>query len=322
MSIVVWPVDAVTGAPSYTGRMLREASVAPLAGFATAARPLGARSGVRPGTPTTTVTATSTTWTCNTHAGIIDGETAAIAGPYAYAVNTAQTGSVTAANATNPRVDIVYAQVSDPAESDGSSVPSVVIAYLAGTAAPAPVAPATPARSMVLAQINVPVSGGGSPTVTWVAPTLTAAGGIIPVASSTERDALTAYEGLTVYRMDTNVLESYSGSAWQVSSLTSYGYFGTPLVGSYNPALPVKTYVIRQSGTTDTDALAVAHLPVTATSVLGASATWQSTSTSLYLFKVRTDLATTTQVAFQMHAAGGSAAVSTAYVAELRVEYQ
>jgi hypothetical protein len=118
------------------------------------------------------VTATGTTWTIAPHAGVLDLETSATAGPYFYAVRVAETGAVTAANATNPRIDIVYVQVNDPAEGDGSSTPAVVSGYLAGTAAASPVAPSAPnSRCLILAQILVPKSGTGSPSVTWVAPT-------------------------------------------------------------------------------------------------------------------------------------------------------
>lgn len=173
MSINVWPVDAVSGAPEYSGRELRQSSLAPFAVLGDVARPLGGLSGVRSGTPISTVTATSTTWTCKPHAGILDLESAAEAGPYGYAVDANVTGSVTAANASNPRKDLIYAKLSDPAESDGSTAPKVEILYLAGTAAASPSAPATPARSLALAQISVPKTGGGSPSVTWVAPGVT-----------------------------------------------------------------------------------------------------------------------------------------------------
>jgi hypothetical protein len=179
MAITVFGVDAVTGAPSYTGRMIRE-SLSVFSSGAASADPFACRSGVRPGTSTTTVTATSTTWTIGAHAGILDLQAAVEASGYPYAINAVgglPTGAVTAANATYPRVDIVWLRIDDPAESDGSSVPAVVAGYTAGTAASSPVAPATPARCMVLANINVPQSGGGSPTVTWMAPYALAAGG-------------------------------------------------------------------------------------------------------------------------------------------------
>ena len=193
MTARVWPVDAVAGAPAYSGRALRQASVAPWAPGATPTRPLGARSGVRPGSYSAgvpLVTATSTTWTLKPHVGVIDAESAAEAGPYAYALDANATGSVTAANATYARIDIVWVRIDDPAESDGSSTPAVVPGYTAGTAGPSPSAPATPARAMAIAQINVPVSGGGSPTVTMVAPYLVATGGIYPNPSASQKAAL------------------------------------------------------------------------------------------------------------------------------------
>jgi hypothetical protein len=159
--------------------MLRQTTNAPFVAGATAARPLGARSGVRPGTSTGSVTATSTAWSVAPLSGVIDGEAANEAGPYTFSSDATVTGSVTAANASNPRIDLIYVQVSDPAESDGSTTPGVSIGYLAGTAAATPTVPTTPARSFVLAQINVPKSGAGSPSVTWVAPFMAAAGGTV-----------------------------------------------------------------------------------------------------------------------------------------------
>lgn len=182
MAITVYPADAVAGAPSYSGRKARQALMAPHLAGATSARPLGARSGVRPGTSTTTVTATSTTWTVAPHAGVLDLETAAEAGPYGYAIDANVTGSVNAAHASLARVDLISVRLDDPAESDGSSTPGVVVVYTAGTAGAG--TPATPARCMVLATINVPASGGGSPSVTWVAPVAVAAGGITPASTT------------------------------------------------------------------------------------------------------------------------------------------
>jgi len=176
----LFPADAVAGAPSYSGRMLRQAQGAFLAG-ATSARPLGARSGVRPGTPSTTVTATSAEWTCQPFGGVADVMTAGESGPYSFAFGAVDTGAVTAAHATLPRVDIVYVAVEDPAEGIGT-VPLVERRYLAGTAAASPVAPSIPVgeRGFVIAEFNVPISGGGTPTVTWVAPYTAGAGGVVP----------------------------------------------------------------------------------------------------------------------------------------------
>jgi len=212
MTARVWPVDAVTGAPSYTGRALRQTQVAPLVAGATTARPLGSLSGVRPGTASNIVTATGTTWTVTPFAGIIDGEALAIAGPYQYAFDANVTGSVTAA-AGSARVDRLDVQVSDPAESDGSSVPSIAIVKNDG--APGSGVPvAAPARSHALAYINVPASGGGSPTITWVAPYVSAPGGLLYCNTFSQLPA-TANLADKCQAYDTGFVYRWNGSAWK-----------------------------------------------------------------------------------------------------------
>jgi hypothetical protein len=176
----VYPID---NAGLFSGRMLRQALVSPTVAGATPARPLGGRSGVRPGTsPTTVTTPTATTWACAPHGGTVDVQPAAEAGTYGFAVDAAIGGGIPAANASNPRIDIVYDQLTDPAEGNGGS-PKLETLYLAGTAAATPQAPTKPARSIVLAQINVPRAGGGNPTVTWVAPYTAGAGGVVDYPS-------------------------------------------------------------------------------------------------------------------------------------------
>lgn len=249
MSERLWPVDAVAGAPRYSGRGLRQLQ-SPLLAGATTADPLGALSGVRPGTATTTVTATSTTWRCGLHAGVLDVQPAVEAGPYTYAVDAAVTGSMDAADASNPRTDRVYVQLTDQAEGNASSStpPSVRVLYIAGTArADAPV-PALPARAMRLARINVPKQGGGNPTVTWEAPTSVAAGGIIPAASLEELKLLPGWPGAhAAVHSDPNTSLNgdyvWTGTAWAPSSRLLP--IGTPLLGT-NP--PAGTRIIEASG--------------------------------------------------------------------------
>ncbi|OII27560.1 hypothetical protein [Frigoribacterium sp. MCBA15_019] len=213
----LWPADAVGGAPAYSGRALRQTQ-APFAFGATAGRPLGAHSGVRPGTSTTTVTASTTAWSCAPHAGLLDVQTAAEAGPYTYAIDATVSGALTASNASNPRTDLVYVQVTDAAE-DGAApgqAPVVTVGYIAGTASATAPTPATPVRSIPLAKINVPKTGGGNPTVTWIAPYAVAAGGFLPVWDQTERDALAKSEPLAIWRLDKHWAELWNGSGWEV----------------------------------------------------------------------------------------------------------
>lgn len=175
MAINILPLDASSGSPVFTAQQTRQA-LSPLFGAAPSGRPLGATSGVRQGTPTTTVFLTgagSTTWNVAAHSGVLDTQTAAAAGPYGYSTDGTDAGSITAADATNPRVDIVYVRVNDNVQ-DGSGFTNGEVGYLAGTPAATPSAPATPARAMVLATISVPKVGAGAPAVSWVAPTFNA----------------------------------------------------------------------------------------------------------------------------------------------------
>lgn len=175
---IAYPADAVTGSPQFTANQGRNAFAAAMAG-ATSGRPLGGLTGCRPGTPANTITATSTTWTMNPNgfAGYIDLETSATNSGYFFSFSGTITGAVTAAGGS-PRTDIVWVKIDDSNTSDGSTgAPRVELDYSANTTTP-------PARAFVIAQINVPASGGGSPTVTWVAPSTVAAGGIQPVPTT------------------------------------------------------------------------------------------------------------------------------------------
>lgn len=219
--------NVVGGLPEYTGRQGRQLNAVAFAG-ASAARPLGALTGVRPGTPANTVTATSTTWSCGEFAGLADLMVAGEAGPYPFAFDGSTGGSLTPADSNNPRIDIVYTLVTDP--EDGTTVPTATRLYLAGTAASTPVAPAAPTGAFTIAQITVPKVGAGSPSVTWVAPYLAAAGGVREFTTLAALKAWTpATDGALAYANDTDNLWSY------VASAVTPGWFhvgGRPVLGS------------------------------------------------------------------------------------------
>lgn len=216
----------------YSGRQARQLNGTSLAG-ATAARPLGVLTGVRPGTPASTVTATSTTWTCQPHAGVADVMVAAESGGYPFSFDAVHTGAMTAADASNPRIDIIYDQIIDP--ENGSTTPSASPGYLAGIAAATPAPKPAPAGAFVIAQINVPKVGGGSPTVTWVAPYTVAAGAPIPVPSKAAGDALYAFPGLKRWRLDKGREETY----FDTTTKAVAGWYqtgGNPEIGTLAPA--------------------------------------------------------------------------------------
>lgn len=261
----VFPVDAVSGAPAYSGRAIRQSLLAPLLAGATATRPLGAISGVRPGTPDTTVTATSTVWTVKPHAGVLDVETAAEAGPYGYAIDANVTGSVTAAHATYTRWDGIYVQLSDPAESDGTATPGVAVVYVAGTPAASPAMPAQPTRSMLLARIVVPKSGSGSPSVVWLAPVLAVAGGVRHYNSVGELPAglgLTDSGTVAVIGSGADYAEYvYTGSVWRPAGVHTRGKANLGItsdvvvptapaaMATINPTMLAGAAVVRCTGT-------------------------------------------------------------------------
>lgn len=184
-------------------------------------RRLGGRSGFRVDTPTNVLTATSTTWTLGPCAAMIDPGATTHQGVYGWSSDANVTGTVTAADATSPRKDIVYIQVNDSTAGDGSGAVTANVMYLAGTPGVDPSAPALPVRSFLVGTISVPVAGGGSPTVVLNPARYAAAGAPLPVSSLTERDALTKYDGLIVQRLDITgrPTETYDGTKWTATDV-------------------------------------------------------------------------------------------------------
>ena len=232
MAGVVWPVDAQSGAPNYTGRWLRQTHSAYMMG-ATATDPFGVLPGVRPGTASV-VTASSTTWTVKPHAGMLDYETSTLASGYAYSFDANVTGSVQAAPSVGQsRIDILSVQLNDPTESDGSASPVPTIVYTPGTQGTPGTQPATPARNMLLAVINVPSSG--SPTVSLVAPVAVAAGGILPALSAKDLAVrvFNPYAGQFGYDQTKQTLLGHNGSSFdRYAPSGAAGVFQAPAVAS------------------------------------------------------------------------------------------
>jgi hypothetical protein len=216
MAITVQPIDASGGVPAYSAVNERQALAGLLGGGSS--RSLGARSGFRVGTPSDIITVTSTTWTAaKPFAAVIDPGFSDIQGAYRWSYDAAPnvSGEVTAADATNPRKDILYIQVSDASAGDGSALREAPIKYLAGTAAASPVEPSLPARSFKVGTIDVPIVGGGSPSFTMNRVFFVAAGGVLPVWSQSEEDALVGYEGSQIARMDLQGASRwYSDGKW------------------------------------------------------------------------------------------------------------
>lgn len=149
-------------------------------------------------------------------------------GVYRAVMPSATTLTLTAAHATLSRIDLVYLRVWDTSV-DASGLNQADTVYLAGTASSTPVAP-TPAGTQIyipLANITVPPSGGGSPTVSQsVMPTTVAPGGILPSTVAPP----SPYTG-QFYDNGTDLLR-YNGSSWDT-------YYKVP--GAWTPYTPTWT---------------------------------------------------------------------------------
>lgn len=166
----------------------------------------GAVPGIRPGDIGLAVSVVGSTITVT--AGVAALYKAGF-GVYRVSNPSSWTGTLTAANATNPRIDLVYVRVWDNAE-DSSGLFKADVVYLVGTAAPSPVAPTPGALEIYipLATINVPQSGGGSPSVSSTVRAITVApGGISPNAAQAGTYAGQYRDGATLQR--------YNGSTWE-----------------------------------------------------------------------------------------------------------
>lgn len=216
----------IGGASTYTARQDRQSASGLWLPGATG---LQVRPGVRPGAGLD-VTLVGTTITVTAGPAIVQSAASAIAGAYRAWLDASATLTLTAANASNPRIDLVYLRVRDTDE-DGSGVRDCAPQYIAGTAQAVPAAPTIPAGTsgIVLALINVPKSGTGSPTVSYTERQYTvASGGILPVTSATEIASGGLYTGQTRYNTLTNVLECWTGTVWRPQ-------------GAFNPFTPVWT---------------------------------------------------------------------------------
>lgn len=224
-------INASAGAPAYTAAEWRRAIAANFSPKGTAgSTPFGSSEGPRLGYGANLVALAGSTITVKAHAGVISPDLSLTQGGYLYQLPGDSTFTLAAAHATLVRNDLVTIRLDDHDE-DGSGQRQAIPDYVQGT--PGAGVPALPARSVELARINVPASGGGAASVTernrWSA----SAGGIVPVRDGTDRDAtnLTPYAGRVVYRLDTNRFEYRGASAYRTLEVVVACTSGTRPVG-------------------------------------------------------------------------------------------
>jgi hypothetical protein len=195
------------GSPSYDATELRVIDTM----YATYdGNPLGGRDGRRPGGTglNVSLSGSPTNWNVAPGVACVSGITSGVLGVYVVPVTATESGALDAADATFPRKDILVLQVSDTEAGDALAFASVN--YIPGTPSATPSSPSVPARSLLLATIDVPKTGSGSPAVTQNLKYTVASGGVLPTAT---RPA-SPYAGMTIFNTTSGIMEYWGGSSW------------------------------------------------------------------------------------------------------------
>lgn len=132
-----------------------------------------------------------------------------------FALNDAPvTVTIGTADATNPRIDVVYIAVQDAFYSGSNN--QAVLGVVTGTPAPSPTAPAAPANSMVLATVAVAanatsiVTGNIAGTRFSSVPTPQ----LYTCTSATRPSTTTIWPGFEIFETDTGLPKVWTGSGW------------------------------------------------------------------------------------------------------------
>lgn len=191
----------------------------------------------------------------------VDGGSSTSQGGYPFVLDAAKTLTLSDGHATLARVDTIAVVIHEDTY-DGSGLTDAAVVVVTGT--PGAGAPSLPATALPLRNVNVPAglstgTGGlSSGNLSTDRRTyLAAAGGIIRVASQTERDALANLQpGTTVYRSDLGEVETYNGTDWgkhvQSAAVTAATGTGTSWSKAVTFARPFKAGTTPQVTVTGT----------------------------------------------------------------------
>lgn len=156
---------------------------------------------------------------------MVAGSSVLAQGSYSFANDAVVNVGLTAADGTNPRIDLVVAQVREHL-SDASGFNDARLLAVTGTPAAVPVVPAVPAGCLVLAEVLV---GAGVTSVTNANITdrrswLCAIGGVQRCLSTLRPTGAARRKGLSVSEVDTGRRLEWDGTGWVVMSepVTAY----------------------------------------------------------------------------------------------------
>lgn len=181
---------------------------------------VSARGGIRPGPDAAVVAVTAGTMqvTVQPFLAFVDGGISDAQGGYPFVSDAVETLTLADGHGTLSRTDVIAAVVRDSA-FDSSGALEAAVEVVQGT--PGAGVPSLPTNAVALRNVVVPagaslgtggLSSGALSTDrrTW----LSGLGGVIPVASQTERDTLPEVVPTLVYRTDTDSLEVRRASGW------------------------------------------------------------------------------------------------------------
>lgn len=250
MADFAWGINADAGSPAYSAQSVR--LVAGMWLYPGGDR-TGAREGLRPASDAT-VFVSGGSWTVRPFQGSVYPGFTTTSGAYNLA-STGDTGSLDPADATNPRIDALDAQVLDDDEdTSGSRLAQIV--YTAGTPGASPSEPSAPADggSFRLATISVPAGDETLATIDTPGQWTVSLGGILPVRGDSELPTTQRYAGMAVYRQDRDTIEVWDGSAWVIHStanppeLVVFTSSDTFQIGDYPWARAVMVEVVGGGG--------------------------------------------------------------------------
>lgn len=203
--------DPVDGTPTYSAQAERLFAAALLMPGSSALR---ARGGVRLGGGfSVSVAGDSTSVTVQPGVAVIDAPNSS-SGPYIVAIPTAKTLTMPAKpGAGLSRNDRVVVRVYDEdVPENPTTLREARVELVTGTAASSPAVPAVPTMALSVAQLNTTST---TTTLTSNVPWYSWAAGAVGVCrSQADRDSLTPYDGLVVYREDLDTFEARVNGAW------------------------------------------------------------------------------------------------------------
>lgn len=205
---------------------------------------VSARSGIRPGPTAGVVAVTAGTMnvTVEPFMAFIDGGVSDAQGGYPFVSDAVETRTLANGHASLSRTDVVAAVVRDNS-FDGSGSLTATVEVVQGS--PGGGVPTLPLNALPLRNIVVPAgasTGTGGLTSgalstdrrTYVA----GLGGVVPVATQAERDALPNIVPTLVYRRDTDQIEVRRTAGWQVLQNTGAWTAYTPALFNDHVAGP------------------------------------------------------------------------------------